>query len=407
MKAIDQLEEIYLGVSSNKVRSGLTMLGIVIGIASVIAMLSIGQGAKSQIESNIASIGSNLLIVMPGTQRGTGAGGVSAGRGSSQTLTRDDATALQAASGVLAVAPETSRRYQVTATGKNTNTQVMGTTPSELTVRNMSIASGSFFTDAQVNARAKVAVLGPTTRDDLFGTDALPVGQRIRINGTDFTVIGVTVAKGGSGFSNQDDEIFIPVSTMAAFLTGNDSVSTISIAAKDSASMTQAQNDATSILLARHKITNPASADFSILNQADLVSAASSVTDTFTALLASIASISLLVGGIGIMNMMLTTVTERTREIGLRQAIGAEKNEIVGQFLGEAILLTLMGGAIGIVLGFAISKILSSLMQLTTVVSWSSIGLAVGVSVGIGLIFGYYPAKRAASLNPIEALRYE
>lgn len=407
MNLIDQLEEIYLGVSSNKVRSGLTMLGIVIGIASVIAMLSIGQGAKSQIENNIASIGSNLLIVMPGTQRGLGAGGVSAGRGSSQTLTREDATALQATNGVLAVAPETSRRYQVTATGKNTNTQVMGTTPSELTVRNISVALGSFFTDAQVSARAKVAVLGPTTRDDLFGTDAQPVGQRIRINGMDFTVVGVTVAKGGSGFSNQDDAIFIPISTMAAFLTGNDSVSTISIAAKDSASMTQAQNDATEILLTRHKISNPANADFSILNQADLVSAASSVTDTFTALLASIASISLLVGGIGIMNMMLTTVTERTREIGLRQAIGAEKNEIVGQFLGEAILLTLMGGAIGIALGFIISKVISSLMQLTTVVSWSSIGLAVGVSVAIGLIFGYYPAKRAASLNPIEALRYE
>lgn len=403
---MDQLEEIYLGVSSNKVRSGLTMLGIVIGIASVIAMLSIGQGAKSQIEANIQSIGSNLLLIMPGAQRGVGAS-VSAGRGSAQTLTQADAAALKGLPGVLAVAPELSRRYQVTARGKNTNTQIMGTSPAYLTVRNVTVASGAFFSDTQVTSRAKVAVLGPTTRDDLFGVDAQPIGERIRINGIDFTVIGVTAVKGGSGFSNQDDTVFIPVNTMGAFLTGNDSISTISVQAKDTASMSLAQSEATNALLTLHKLPSMDRADFSILNQSDLVSAASSVTDTFTALLASIASISLLVGGIGIMNMMLTTITERTREIGLRQAIGAEKNEIVGQFLGESILLTLMGGGIGILLGYAISKGIGSFMQLPTAVSWSSVGLAVGVSAGIGLIFGFYPARRAATLNPIEALRYE
>ncbi len=406
MRPTDQLAEIYLGVSSNKVRSGLTMLGIVIGIASVIAMLSVGQGAKAQIESNIQSIGSNLLLVMPGTQRGAGVA-VSAGRGSAQTLTQDDATALKGLDGVLAVAPESSRRYQVTARGKNTNTQIMGTTPSYLAVRNVSIESGTFFSDAQVSSRAKVAVLGPTTRTDLFGETAIPIGEHVRINGIDFTVIGITAAKGGSGFSNQDDTIFIPVTTLGAFLTGNESVSTISVQALDAASMAKAQEAVTTALLERHKITNPLQADFSILNQSDLVSAASSITDTFTALLASIAGISLLVGGIGIMNMMLTTVTERTREIGLRQAIGAEKAEIIWQFLGEAILLTVMGGGIGILLGFGISKLLSSLMQMPTVVSWTSIALAVGVSVGIGLVFGFYPARRAAKLNPIEALRYE
>ncbi len=406
MKALDQLEEIYLGVSSNKVRSGLTMLGIIIGIASVIAMLSIGQGAKSQIESNIQSIGSNLLLVMPGAQRGVGAS-VSAGRGSAQTLTQDDATALKNLPSVQAVAPESSRRYQVTARGKNTNTQVMGTAPGYLSVRNLTMQTGAFFTEGQLTSRAKVAILGPTTQTDLFGEGASAIGQRIRVNGIDFSVIGVTAAKGGSGFSNQDDMVFVPVTTMGAFLTGNDSISTISVQAKDASSMAQAQAEITEALLGRHKIPSPDRADFSILNQSDLVSAASSITDTFTALLASIAGISLLVGGIGIMNMMLTTVTERTREIGLRQAIGAEKQEIVLQFLGEAILLTLMGGAIGILLGYGISRIISSLMQMPTVVSWSSVGLAVGVSVGIGLVFGFYPASRASKLNPIEALRYE
>jgi putative ABC transport system permease protein len=406
MKTADLIEEIYLGVSANKVRSGLTMLGIVIGIASVIAMLSVGQGAKASIESNIQSIGSNLLSVTPGAQRGPGVA-VSAGRGSAQSLTREDANAITTVAGVQAVAPESSRRYQVTAKGTNTNTTVDGTTPAYLAVRNVSVSSGSFFSDADVSSRSKVAVIGPTTRDDLFGTDADPIGQQIRINGVTFSIVGMTAAKGGSGFSNQDDMIFIPISTMATYLSGNEFVSAISVQATDQASMTTAQAGITSLLLDRHHITDPASADFSVLNQADLVSAVSSVTDTFTMLLASIAGISLLVGGIGIMNMMLTTVTERTREIGLRQAIGAEKKEIVRQFLGEAILLTLLGGAVGILLGYGISVGVSAFAKLTTVVSWSSIALAVGVSAGIGLVFGFYPAQRASRLNPIEALRYE
>jgi putative ABC transport system permease protein len=406
MRTTDLLEEIYLGVAANKVRSGLTMLGIVIGIASVIAMLSVGQGAKAQIQANIQSIGSNLLLVMPGAQRGVGVS-VSSGRGSAQTLTRDDATALKTVPGVQAVAPEASRRYQVTASEKNTNTQIMGTTPDYLAVRNVTVASGAFFTESQLSSRAKVAILGPTTAEDLFGAGAMPIGQRIRLNGMDFSVIGVTVAKGGSGFSNQDDMIFIPISTMATFLSGSETVSTIGVQAQDQNAMSQVQTSVTNALLERHHIASVDRADFSVLNQSDLVSAASSVTDTFTTLLASIASISLLVGGIGIMNMMLTTVTERTREIGLRQAIGAEKNEIVGQFLGEAVLLTVLGGLIGILLGYGVSKMLSSLMQTPTVVSLSSVLLAFGVSAGIGLVFGFYPAQRAARLNPIQALRYE
>ena len=406
MRTTDLLEEVYLGVSSNKVRTGLTMLGIIIGIASVIAMLSIGQGTKNQIQQNIESIGSNLLLVMPGMQRAAGQA-VSAGRGSSQTLTLEDADAIISVNGVVAVAPESSSRYQITAKGTNTNTSVVGTTPAYLTVRNLAISIGSFFSDSQVTSKAKVAVIGPTTRDDLFGADSNPIGQKIRINNIDFTVVGVTVAKGGSGMSNQDDMVFVPISSKSTYLTGGDFVGTISIQVADQDTMTLVQADVTSLLMERHKISNPTLADFSIMNQSDLVSTASSVVDTFSMLLASIASISLLVGGIGIMNMMLTTVTERTREIGLRKAIGAENNEIVSQFLGEAMLLTLIGGLIGIGVGYGASKLVSTLMSTPTVVSMQSILLAVGVSVAIGLVFGYYPAKSASKLNPIQALRYE
>ncbi len=402
----DLFEEIYLGVSSNKIRSGLTMLGIVIGIGSVIAMLSVGQGAKAQIEANIQSIGSNLLLVMPGAQRGVGTA-VNTGRGSSQTLTSEDAEAVKTLPNVAAIAPELSRRYQVTARGKNTNTQIVGTGPGYLQVRNVTMDLGSFFSENQVTSRAKVAVLGPTTRDDLFGVDSTPIGQSIRVNGVDFTVIGITKAKGGSGFANQDDTIFVPLSSMQVFLSGGRFVSTISIQAQDQRSMTSIQEAVTSLLLDRHNISNPLQADFSVLNQSDLVSAASSITDTFTTLLASIAGISLLVGGIGIMNMMLTTVTERTREIGLRQAIGAEKQAIVGQFLGEAVLLTVLGGLIGVILGYGASQLISRLAQTPTTVSGSSVALAFSVSALIGLVFGFYPAQRAAKLNPIEALRFE
>jgi putative ABC transport system permease protein len=378
----------------------------VIGIASVIAMLAVGQGSKAQIEANIQSIGSNLLLVQPGFQRGVGQA-VSAGRGSSTSLTREDATALAGLEGVAAVSPESTSRQQIVAKGTNTNTSVVGTTPAYLETRNLQVADGDFFTDAQVTSRAKVAVIGPTTRDDLFGEGGEAVGQKIRIKNMEFTVIGVTVAKGGSGFTNQDDQVFIPLSTMATYFTGSEAVGTIAVKAASQEQMTAVQDEITSLLLTRHKIGDPQQADFSVLNQSDIASAASSATQTFTVLLASIAGISLLVGGIGIMNMMLTTVTERTREIGLRQAIGAEKEEIVGQFLGESILLTVLGGLIGIGLGFAIAWGLKTFAGTSTEVAWSSVGLAFGVSAAIGLVFGYYPARRASKLNPIQALRYE
>lgn len=406
MQFQDQFEEMVLGISSNKVRSGLTMLGIVIGIASVIAMLGVGQGSKAQIQENIQSIGSNLLMVMPGAQRGAGTF-VSSGRGSASTLTKDDAEAIQELDGVKNVAPEASGRYQIAADGNNTNTSVLGTTPAYLAVRNVSVEDGVFFSQIQVTSRAKVAVLGPTVRDDLFGEGVDAVGKKVRINGMQFTVIGVTKEKGGSGMSNQDDMIFIPINTMQTYLSGSESVGTISIEAESQEEMESVKASLTALLLDRHKIKDPTSPDFNIMNQSDIVSAASSVTQTMTILLASIAGISLLVGGIGIMNMMLTAVTERTREIGLRQAIGAKGSEIVVQFLGEAMLLTLVGGVAGIGLGVLASKIYGMIASTTTVVSWGAIVMATSVSVGIGLVFGYYPAKRASRLNPIDALRYE
>lgn len=407
MKLIDLFQEIYWGISANKVRSFLTILGIVIGIGSVITMLAIGSGAQGNIEKSIASAGSNLVIVLPGAQRGIGAA-VSAGRGSAQTLTQADADAIKSSSSEIKnVAPELSRRYQVTAAGKNTNTSVDGTVPSYPEVRNVQIDTGTFITDEQVSSNARVAVIGPTTRDDLFGTGADPIGQSIRINSIQFKVIGLTVSKGGSGFNNPDDIIYVPITTAQHFLAGATYVSTISVEATSASVMSDVQAQITALLLSRHNISDPTAADFNVLNQADIVATASSVTNTFTSLLASIAGISLLVGGIGIMNMMLTTVTERTREIGLRQAIGAEKGDISRQFLFEAVALTFMGGTVGIILGYIASLIVGQLAGLTTTVSMSSIGLAFTVSAGIGIIFGYYPARRAAGLNPIDALRFE
>jgi len=408
MTTKDIIHETTSALTANKVRTALTMLGIIIGISSVIVMVSIGQGAQGSIQSSIQALGSNLLVISPGAQRGPGYQ-VSSGRGSSHSLTPDDATAIaNTISNIAYVSPEDSGRYQVTAKGTNTNTTVTGVTSAYSNVHNVQVNDGSFIADSDGKNLKKVAVIGPTTATDLFGTDE-PVGQTIVIKGINFTVIGVTVSKGTSGgFNNQDDVIYIPLQDAELFLVGNTSYITgISVSAVSADVMTQVQNDMTTLLLTRHKISDPTAADFNVLNQASIVSAASSVTGTFTILLGAVAGISLVVGGIGIMNMMLTTVTERTREIGLRKAIGAKRKDISTQFLTEAVALTVIGGTIGVILGWLIAFGVTYFGILQASISTSSVLLAFGVSAAIGIIFGYYPARRAAGLNPIEALRYE
>jgi len=405
MKAQDILQETYTALSANKARSGLTILGIVIGIGSVIAMVSIGQGASGQIQSSIEGLGSNLLTVSPGFAQ-QGGGFVSAGRGSAQTLKNDDIDVVRQIAGVAYVSPERQGRYQIVAAGNNTNSTVIGVSPEYAMVRNVSVADGSFITEANLRSLGRVAVLGPTVAQDLFGEGNDPVGKTIRINRLNFKVIGVTQTKGSAGFFNPDDTIFVPLTTMQKILAGGEYLSSIAISVETKDLMPQVQQEATIMLADKHRV-DPATADFSIVSQADILGTLTQVTDTFTIFLAAVAGISLIVGGIGIMNMMLTTVTERTREIGLRKSIGAKKKDISMQFLAEAVMLTFLGGGIGVALGWILSILVSSFAGIATSVSFSTILLAFGVSAAIGIVFGYYPARKAASLNPIEALRYE
>jgi ABC-type antimicrobial peptide transport system permease subunit len=403
MHILDILHETYTSLSANKVRSGLTILGIVIGISSVIAMVSIGQGAKSSIQASIEGLGSNLLTIIPGVIQ-PGRGIVSSGRGSAQTLKEEDLAILENIEGVLAISPESSRRFQISAgTGNNTNTTVTGVLASYPNVKSVTVANGNFLSESDTRSYGRQAVLGATVAKDLFGEDD-PLGQTIRINGSTFRVVGILAVKGGYGFSGPDDTIFVPLPTMQKILAGVDYLSTVSISVASKDQINTVKEAVTSALLTKHRIADP---DFSIISLDDMLSTLSQVISTFTIFLASVAGISLVVGGIGIMNMMLTTVTERTREIGLRKAIGAKRRDINLQFLIEAVALTFIGGFMGIVLGWLISFGVNYSGLVKTQVSWPSVLLAFGVSAGIGIIFGYYPAKWAASLNPIDALRYE
>ena len=405
MKIQDIFQETYSSLSANKARSGLTILGIVIGIGSVIAMISIGQGASGQITSSIEGLGSNLLTVMPGFIQ-PGRGIVSSGRGSAQTLMNEDIEVLRQIAGTAYVSPELQRRYQIVASGNNTNSTVIGVEPDYAEVRNIALADGSFITEAQIRSMGRVVVLGPTVALDLFGEGNDPIGKTIRINRVNFKVIGVLQAKGSAGFFNPDDTVFVPLTTMQKILAGAEFLSTIAISVESKDLMPQVQEEATFALAEKHHV-DPQSPDFSIISQADILGTLTQVTDTFTIFLAAVAGISLIVGGIGIMNMMLTTVTERTREIGLRKSIGAKKKDISMQFLTEAVMLTFLGGVMGVILGWILAVLVSQFAGIATQVSLQSVILAFGVSAAIGIIFGYYPARRAASLNPIEALRYE
>jgi putative ABC transport system permease protein len=416
MKISDTLEETLSALKSNKARTGLTILGIIIGISSVIVMVSVGQGASVSIQERIESTGSNLLMITPGATKNLGYGARSAG-GTAKTLTIEDAESIKTEiSSVEALTMEVSGRYQVVYKGNNANTSVMGTDQNYLLVRNVALLTGSFILDQHLLSSSKVAVLGPSVVENLFAVDEEEfgdmdlnnvIGKTIKINKIEFKVIGITAEKGGSGFSNQDDMIYIPYTTAQNYLSGNKYLTEIDAQIINSDLMTETQTEITNLLLSKHNISDATAADFSIQNQADLLESITSISQTLTILLGAIAGISLLVGGIGIMNMMLTTVTERTKEIGLRKAIGAKNNDISLQFLTEAVVLTFSGGIIGVFFGWIVSYGIDYFNLTTTKVSIGSVLLAVGVSAGIGIIFGYYPAKRASKLNPIEALRYE
>lgn len=407
MEYTEIIEEAAVTLTLNKLRTGLAMLGIIIGIGSVIALVSLGQSSQAAVSNQIESLGANILTISPGSIRG---GFIQGGAGSATTLTLEDAEAIAASPNVTDVAnvsPEYSRRAQVTAGGKNTNTSITGVTAIYSTIHKVNVAEGQFISDSDNARQAKVAVLGPTTVSDLFGANVDPLGQSIRISGQSFKIVGVTVSKGGTGFGNADDVIYVPLATAQKVLFGATSLTSIAVEAKSAAVMNTAEDEVGYVLLDRHKIASPTNADFTIISQNDILSTVSSVTGTFTALLSGIAAISLIVGGIGIMNIMLVTVTERTREIGLRKALGAKKKNIIAQFLIESIILTFVGGVIGMLVGVLASYGISKVISLPFTIAIGSIALAMGVSGAIGIIFGWYPAQKAANLQPIEALRYE
>ncbi len=392
---------------ANKLRSILTMLGIVIGVSAVIAMIALGSGAQKAVNDQIQSLGTTLLTVMPGQQRGVG-GFVS--QDDRARLTMKDAVALEERSTSLAaVQPEMSRTFQIQYQNQNTSTQVTGTSSNYLTVRKYDLAAGRMFTSAEDNAKERLAVLGPEVVKNLGFTamDAL-VGEPIRIRGIQFIVVGVLKSKGqASPFMNPDDQILIPLQTARYRVIGTDRVRSISVLAMSEARIPEAMADIQRILRREHRTRQGRPDDFQIRNQTDFLNIFSETTQVFTYLLAGIAAVSLLVGGIGIMNIMLVSVTERTREIGVRKALGATKLNILLQFLIEAIVLCLLGGLLGVLLGAGVASILHDSLQWNTQVSPASIVLAFGFSAAVGLIFGVWPARRAARLDPILALRYE
>jgi putative ABC transport system permease protein len=406
LEALDSL-------NANKMRSMLTILGIVIGVAAVIAMLSIGRGAEASITSSIESIGTNLVYVTAGS---TSENGVRTSAGSAATLTIDDANQLVGLPNVEVVAPQTESFVQVVYQGQNTNTRLMGVTSGYQDLGSMTLADGEFLSDTDQANRSLVVVLGSSVAETLFGSTSGVVGQRVRMNGQPFKVIGVLESKGGTGFMNQDDQVFVPLSTALYRLTGgmrfrgSNVISQINLKASNSKVVDSVVTEVTQAMRQLHGTVEGAD-DFTVTSQEATLQTATAVTDTLSIFLGGIAGISLLVGGIGIMNIMLTTVSERTHEIGLRKALGALRQDIMMQFLVESMVLSLLGGIIGVALGAGIASLMGSIqISGTTIqpaVGLDSVLLATLFSMAVGLFFGIYPATRAARLQPVEALRYE
>jgi putative ABC transport system permease protein len=416
MKLRRVLRETFTSLSANKLRTGLTILGIVIGVAAVIAMLSVGQGAQNSITSSINSIGTNILYISAGARARFGGENFNSVRNVKQ-LTIADAQAMTdafQAPSVKAVAPIIQGgNISASAKGQTTTTTVYGVTTSYFSIRNEQVSEGAFFNDQQVNTHARVAIIGPDLATTLFGQTTNITGQAIRINSQTFTIIGVLQSKGGSSLGSSDNQAIIPLSTARdrVIRRSGTSVDGIYIQATSADSVSEANTQISNIMRLRHHVA-VGKEDFSVLSQQDLLSTATSITGILTTFLGGIAAISLLVGGIGIMNIMLVSVVERTREIGLRKALGARNRDIMTQFLAESSFLSLLGGLIGILLGWLISLIIGQIASasgnaLNPAVSLNAVLMATTFSIAVGLFFGIYPARRAASLEPVEALRYE
>jgi len=408
-KWFEPLSTAWVGLVTHKLRSFLTILGIVIGVAAVISLMSIGRGAEARIISNIESMGSDLITIRPGAVT---FGGVRSATGGAATLTMEDAEAIaEQVTYISAVAPSYSSSLQTVVGGENMNSQVTGVTPEYMQVNNLELANGTFFSEADYQRGMKVAVLGSNVKDTLFG-DTDPIGQQMRMGNIIVRVIGVLESKGAM-WGSPDDAIFIPLTAMQQTVAqprtiqGERVVSSISLTVSDEEQTGYVVAEITSLLRTHHQLGPLDDDDFNVMSMEELASTLSEAIGTMTLLLGAIAAISLLVGGIGVMNIMLVSVLERTREIGIRKALGARERDIWGQFLIEAAFLTFTGGIIGVIVGWVVSYLISSTGLLTTVVSADIVILAVSVSVGIGLFFGFYPAWNASRLNPIEALRSE